>query len=776
VILGVGVTAAVNGCRREPATGGDRTESLGAIALQLAPGLAVDSVSYSITGPGGFSRSGTVDVSHSDTVSVTIGGLPAGGGYSISVTAKSTDGSTTCAGSATFTVKAHDITMVAVHAICHPGTKTGSVSVTGTFNVCPVLDGLEAKPAEVVVGGTIALSALAHDPDGGPAALGFSWSASSGSFSDTASATPIFTCASAGTVTVTATVSDGDPTPGCTDHLSATLTCSPPPALSQLGHVVVIYLENWSFDSLYGSYPGAEGLSSPAAQIPQIDAATGLPYTTLPQVDPHIPLGLPNQPFNIGAFVPPDQLIHDLVHRFYQEQAQIDGGKMDRFVTVSDAKGLSLGYYPTDGLPMVQLIKSMPGQAAVLDHCFHGAFGGSFLNHQWLIAAQSPVFPNAPPGVVVVLDANGNLVTDGFVTPDGYAVNTSFSVNSPHPATVPAANLVPNQTNATIGDRLTAAGVDWAWYSGGWNDALAGHADPLFQFHHQPFIYYANYADGTAAKAAHLKDETDFIAGVAAGQLPPVSFVKPIGANNEHPGYANLNQGENHVVDLIKSIAASPLWADTAIIVTYDENGGFWDHVPPPVVDRWGPGTRVPAIVFSPFARPGVDNTPYDTTAILKLIEGRWNLAPLSARDAAQNDLATHALTFASGGGGSGGGGSGGGGGGSGGGDAGGGATQAQVQAILDSHCISCHSGPNPPRGLNWTDVRAQIGVAAVECPGKLRIASGDSAHSYVIDKIKGAAQDGGCFSGNRMPLGGPALSADDIATFAAWIDLGTPM
>src|SRR6185369_6036250 len=111
--------------------------------------------------------------------------------------------------------------------------------------------------------------------------------------------------------------------------------------------------------------------------------------------------------------------------------------------------------------------------------------------------------------------------------------------------------------------------------------------------------------------------------------------------------YATLMQGELHTVALIRAIMQSPVWNDAAIIVTYDEHGGFWDHVAPPVVDRWGPGSRVPTIVFSRFAKSGVDKTPYDTTAILKLIEKRWNLAPLGARDAAQADLSTNALNFA---------------------------------------------------------------------------------------------------------------------------------
>jgi phospholipase C len=89
-----------------------------------------------------------------------------------------------------------------------------------------------------------------------------------------------------------------------------------------------------------------------------------------------------------------------------------------------------------------------------------------------------------------------------------------------------------------------------------------------------------------------------------------------------------------------------PKWHDTAIVITYDENGGFWDHVAPPEVDGWGPGSRVPAIVISPFARGGVDSTVYDTTAILKLIEKRWDLEPLSDRDAAQEDLSEHAFRF----------------------------------------------------------------------------------------------------------------------------------
>jgi phospholipase C len=295
-----------------------------------------------------------------------------------------------------------------------------------------------------------------------------------------------------------------------------------------------------------------------------------------------------------------------------------------------------MGFYHTPPLPLAAEAQ----RYTLCDNFFHAAFGGSFLNHIWLIAARSPAFSGAPAAVVAQLDASGRLVRDGFVTPDGFAVNTAFSVNTPHPATVPAERLVPNQTFATIGDRLSERGVTWAWYSGGWNDAVAGHADPLFQFHHQPFVYFANYADGTDAKAEHLKDEQDFLAALRTGRLPAVAFVKPVGANNEHPGYTDLITGENHVKALVDAVRSSRHWNHTAVIITYDENGGFWDHVAPPVSDRWGPGSRVPTLVVSPLAKHGyVDHDVYDTSSILALIEHRWGLAPLGTRDAAANDL-----------------------------------------------------------------------------------------------------------------------------------------
>jgi phospholipase C len=200
---------------------------------------------------------------------------------------------------------------------------------------------------------------------------------------------------------------------------------------------------------------------------------------------------------------------------------------------------------------------------------------------------------------------------------------------------------VPNQTNPTIGDRLSDKRVSWAWYSGGWDSAMAGNPDKNFQYHHQPFIYYANYADGKPAKKQHLKDETEFLAAAKNGTLPAVSFVKPLGADNEHPGYSNVMRAEKHALELINAVLNGPNGKDAVVILTYDENGGFWDHVVPPAIDKkWGPGTRVPAIVISPFSKKGyVDHTQYETVSILAFIEKRWGLKPLSTRDAQARPL-----------------------------------------------------------------------------------------------------------------------------------------
>jgi len=425
--------------------------------------------------------------------------------------------------------------------------------------------------------------------------------------------------------------------------------------IDDIHHIVVIDLEGWSFDSLYGHAPGADGLTG-AGRTTQLEAS-GVPYARLPQPldttrrfgpvtpDPRFPNGLPNRPFNLATYAPTTERIGTVASSFYQEQAAIDGGRMDRFVAVGGAGALAVGGYDASSLPLGELAS----EYTLADDFFHAAFGGSMLNDFWLVSAATPRWTDAPASMRAVLGANGGVIKDGAVTPDGFLVNTAYPASGPHPTgLVPGTRLVPPLQTATIGDRLSAKGISWAWYAGGWSDALAAHPAPSFRFDDQPFAYFANYADGTRGQAVHLKDEADLASAIRTNSLPAVSFYQPIGAGSEQPGYASLADGEGHSADLIRSLMASKAWASTAIIVTYGDNGGHWDHVPPPLIDTFGPGTRVPTIVISPFAKRGyVDHTTYDTTSILALIEHRFHLVPLGPRDAAAADLTNAFLPVA---------------------------------------------------------------------------------------------------------------------------------
>jgi phospholipase C len=277
--------------------------------------------------------------------------------------------------------------------------------------------------------------------------------------------------------------------------------------------------------------------------------------------------------------------------------------------------------------------------------------------------------PGSPPSVL-----DGPMqVFDGPVTPDGYAVNTSQPPYQPsgippaaggNPDLADATKFpVPPQSRPTIGDALSAKGVSWAWYAGGWNSAIAdGRQDPKakrvliynrepssgnFQPHHHPFNYFARFAPGTADRARHLKDGDDFVAAIDAGTLPQVAFYKPVGRNTQHPSYTDVAAGDAHMAAVLERLRRSPQWSRMAVIVTYDENGGYWDHVAPPKGGRWGPGTRVPAIIVSPYAKRGhVDHTSYDTTSIIKFITLRFGLEPLPGVRASAGDL-TAALDLA---------------------------------------------------------------------------------------------------------------------------------
>src|SRR5438874_3923369 len=370
--------------------------------------------------------------------------------------------------------------------------------------------------------------------------------------------------------------------------------------LNAINHIVVIYEENHSFDNLYGGWEGVNGLAAADAahttQVIQSNTSPPPAYTCLMQNDVNL-VSAPgpvctdsttgttftshftNQPFNIEAYIPagartcpqpgvfapnglppsngnlPGGCTRDIVHRFYQEQYQLNNGNQNRYVTGSDAVGLAMGYYNTTALPIYQYLHSDGGpHYAIADDFFQAAFGGSFLNHQWLIAAASPAWANMPDGQHSMVDSNG-FPNAGYplYTPTGPVADRAgtqacglsstnsnvacgnYAVNTIQPTSQPTSSnplKLPPLTSANIGDRLTAAGVSWAWYSGGWDNAAGNVGGPgwtngttpgqctdpqsslngvtptrwycpnkVFQFHHQPFNYFANYVEGAPGRS-----------------------------------------------------------------------------------------------------------------------------------------------------------------------------------------------------------------------------------------------------------------------------------
>jgi hypothetical protein len=197
------------------------------MALDIAPGTTLSTVSYLINGPGSFTMTGTIDVSHSSTISASISPLPPGMSFTIALSATSVDLGTMCMGSQSFDVAARMTTSVLVHLLCRKPTKSGSVSFNGALNVCPLIDSIGSSPGEAFVGGHISLSGLGHDADGGPSPLAYQWSASPstvGVLGDPLSQSPIFTCMAPGTASVTLSLSDGDG--ACVDTQTISVTCT----------------------------------------------------------------------------------------------------------------------------------------------------------------------------------------------------------------------------------------------------------------------------------------------------------------------------------------------------------------------------------------------------------------------------------------------------------------------------------------------------------------------------------------------------------------------
>ena len=498
-------------------------------------------------------------------------------------------------------------------------------------------------------------------------------------------------------------------------------------------NIVVIYAENRSFDGLFGTFPGAHGVGDvldaagnpTAAYVPQKDRDGSTVLAKLPQTWTGVTLagnptvvtqaesdGLANAPFEIemaylpngGPILTTIDVTRDLTHRFFENIMEINGGTNDMFAAWLDAGGLTMGHWDYSHSKLYALAQ----QYVLADNFFEGAYGGSFLNHQYLICACAPSVPatfittNAPsvnvlgpanakgvPQLATASTSPASALTgppvfqtgaiaplDYFGAGDGYrAVNTmqpAYQPSGNFPATGATdlryadpgnASTLPPQTQVTVGDLLTTGGIGWAWYATSWDAAIADgtmaagsthtviyapstpRGNPDFQTHHQPYNYYTRFDPATQAaeRTAHLKDYNALVSDIAAGTLPPVAWYKPTGGVNQHPGYANVDDADSHIADLVAKLKAGPQWSHMVVVITYDEYGGQWDHVAPPQGDLIGPGTRIPAIIISPYARSGtVDHTQYDSASTLRLITRRFGLPQLPGLTARDQALVSH--------------------------------------------------------------------------------------------------------------------------------------
>ena len=330
----------------------------------------------------------------------------------------------------------------------------------------------------------------------------------------------------------------------------------------RIDHILFLIQENHTFDSYFGTYPGAEGFPK------------GLKVPLQPGGTPTI------APFHFTS-----RLTHDMPHRWSAAHAAMNGGKMDGFIQAEHSKD-TMGYYDGTDLPNYW---AYAGQFILADNFFSSLAGPSLPNHLYTVAAQS-----------------GGLVKNRKKPP---AEGFDF---------------------ATMAELLGASGISWKYYEGGADPESFGFWNPLPGF--------KTFMDSRELRS-HLVDNTEYFRDLREGRLPAVAWIVPNFDESEHPP-ADIHLGMWYVTSLVNALMKSPYWQNSVLIITWDDYGGFYDHVPPPQVDEYGYGPRVPALIISPYARPGfIDHTLYDFTSVLRFIEDRFNLKPLTDRDKNANSF-----------------------------------------------------------------------------------------------------------------------------------------
>jgi phospholipase C len=344
-------------------------------------------------------------------------------------------------------------------------------------------------------------------------------------------------------------------------------------------HFIALMQENHSFDNYFGSYPGADGI----------------PENTCMPVDPASKNGKCVKPFHIGG-----RAVVDLGHNVDVFKAEYNRGSMNGFLSAfasqPSAGQEALGYYNAKDIPYYY---NLADNYVLFDRFFTSAAGGSVWNHFYWVTGS----PGNP--------ADDSLLPGGF-------------------------DNVP-----TIFDRLEAAGISWKFYVQNYDPAVTyrnpGNGDRASQIVWCPLLNYNRFID-TPRLHNRIVPLDQYYEDLHDNTLPSVSFMVPAGASEHPPG--SIQSGERFVRSLVNSLMSSSSWRSSAFTWSYDDWGGWYDHVKPPKVDRYGYGFRAPSLLVSPYARKGlVDHTELDFTSQLKFIEQNWGVKALSTRDANANSL-----------------------------------------------------------------------------------------------------------------------------------------
>lgn len=379
-------------------------------------------------------------------------------------------------------------------------------------------------------------------------------------------------------------------TMGCAND-SKTLVSPPPDFQQQLQqhilHVVVIVQENRSFDNLFATFPGADG------------ATSGSNYA---QIVPLTPLSL--------------QAGLDLDHTHTGWWKDWDYGKMDGFARSDSNPSL----YPYSYVPPSEIVPywSLATNYVLADRMFQSNTGPSYEAHQYIIAGQSADADELPAGA-------GSSGAWGCDSPPG----TTVSLVGPNGTDLPGP--FPCFDYQTMGDLLDNADVTWKYYApaiGTDNGSIWSAFDA---------IKHIRYGPDWAGDV--ISPETQVLSDIQNRNLAEVSWVIPSWFNSDHP-HTIADFGPDWVGSIVNEIGQSPYWNNTVIFITWDDWGGFFDHVPPPQIDEMGLGFRVPLIVVSPYAKRGyISHQQHEFGSLLKFTEVLYGLPSLGTRDAVSDDL-----------------------------------------------------------------------------------------------------------------------------------------